>query len=239
MKAYRAQARIELTLTLRRGESVLVAIAIPAGMLAFFATVAVLPSAGRHPVDFLVPGTVAIAVMATAMVSLGIATGFERFYGVLKRLGATPLGRPALLAAKATSVGVIEVIQVAVLVVLGALLGWKGPVNVVALVISLILGTAAFAGIGLAMAGSLRAEANLAASNGLFILLILLGGSVIPIGRLPHALQIVSRALPAFPLSETMRWALAGAPRPGGALLALAAWAVTAPTIAALTFSWE
>jgi ABC-2 type transport system permease protein len=239
MKAYWAQARVELTLTLRRGESVLVAIAIPAGLLLFFATVAVLPSAGRHPVDFLVPGTVAIAVMATAMTSLGIATGFERFYGVLKRLGATPLGRPALLAAKVSAVGVIEVIQVAVLVVLGALLGWKGPVDVVALAIALILGTAAFAGIGLSMAGSLRAEANLAAANGLFILLILLGGSVVPTDRLPHALESVSRALPASALSEVMRWALAGAPMPGAALLILAAWAVAAPAIAALTFSWE
>src|SRR3712207_6849089 len=50
-------------------------------------------------VDFLAPGVLALAVMSTAMVSLAIATGFERQYLVLKRLGTTPLGRPALLAA--------------------------------------------------------------------------------------------------------------------------------------------
>ena len=85
-----AQARIELLLTLRRGESVLLTFAIPMLLLAFFSTVDVLPTGMNDPVDFLLPGILALAVMSTAMVSLAIATGFERSMGVLKRLGSTP-----------------------------------------------------------------------------------------------------------------------------------------------------
>src|SRR2546421_4721968 len=111
-------------MTLRRGESVLLALGIPVGLLAFFSVVDVLPTPTRHPVDFLAPGILALAVMSTAMVSLGIATGFEREYGVLKRLGSTPLGRPRLLAAKTTAILGVELVQLIVLVPVALLLGW-------------------------------------------------------------------------------------------------------------------
>src|SRR5947208_7674327 len=109
-----AQTAMELRLTLRRGESVLITIVVPALLLVFFATVAVLPApaGGASAVDALMPGVLAFAVMSTAMVSLGIATAFERQYGVLKRLGGSPLPRPVLLAAKMLSVAAIELVQV-------------------------------------------------------------------------------------------------------------------------------
>ncbi len=44
-------------------------------------------------VDVFTPGVLALAVMSTAFTSLAIATGFERRYGVIKRLGASPLPR--------------------------------------------------------------------------------------------------------------------------------------------------
>src|SRR5260221_9978498 len=116
MRAVLAQARVELLLTLRRGESLLVSFLIPVGVLVFFAKVDPVNTTLRHPVDFLVPGMLALAVMSTAMVSLGIATGFERRYGVLKRLGSTPLSRGGLLAAKTIDVLAIEVLQAAVII---------------------------------------------------------------------------------------------------------------------------
>src|SRR5947209_5599907 len=125
MKSLVAQTKVELALTLRRGESVLLSLGIPIVLLVFFSTVDVLPTGTRHPIDFLAPGVLALAVMSTAMVGLGIATGFERQYGVLKRLGATPLGRPALLAAKTASILAVEILQAVVLVVVAALLGWR------------------------------------------------------------------------------------------------------------------
>src|SRR5215470_4285042 len=140
VKALRAQTAAELRLTLRRGDAVLLNIAIPVGLLLFFSIVDVLPKpAGmEHSVDFLAPGILALAVMSTAMVSLGIATGFERQYGVLKRLGATPLGRPRLLGAKVTSVLAIEAIQTVVIVVAALLLGWNADFQLAAIVAILL-----------------------------------------------------------------------------------------------------
>jgi len=103
-RALRAQVGAETRMTLQRGETLLVTLGIPVVLLIFFTLVPVLPTGTRHRVDFLAPGILALAVMSTAMVSLGIATAFERSYGVLKRLGATPLGRPVLLTAKIVSV---------------------------------------------------------------------------------------------------------------------------------------
>src|SRR5437588_12422686 len=124
MKSLVAQTKVELALTLRRGESVLLSLGIPIVLLVFFSTVDVLPTGTRHPIDFLAPGVLALAVMSTAMVGLGIATGFERQSGVLKRLGSTPLGRPRLLGAKTISIVAVEVLQVAVLVAVAVALGW-------------------------------------------------------------------------------------------------------------------
>src|SRR5215469_10896255 len=108
---------------MRRGDAVLLNLAIPVGLLVFFSLVDVLPKPDgvKHPVQFLAPGVLALAVMSTAMVSLGIATGFERQYGVLKRLGATPLGRPRLLGAKMAAIAVIEALQVALIVIVALL----------------------------------------------------------------------------------------------------------------------
>ncbi len=90
--ALAAQSRTEVLLQLRRGENLIVTLAVPLGILVFFAKVdTTIPTDFDKPVDFLVPGVLSLAVMAAAMVSLGIATGFERRYGVLKRLGSTPV----------------------------------------------------------------------------------------------------------------------------------------------------
>jgi ABC-2 type transport system permease protein len=239
VRALLAQTRVELTLTLRRGESVLLALGIPVLLLGFFSIVDVLPTGRRHPVDFLAPGVLALAVLSTAMVGLGIATGFERQYGVLKRLGTTPLGRPALLAAKTLSILAVEVLQVAVLIVVALALGWH-PHPTPAAVPAIVLATIGFAGLGLLMAGTLRAEAVLAAANGLYLVLLLLGGMVVPLSKLPGALRAIARALPAAALSDALHAALgAGTNIPTRAWLVLTAWAIVGPLAAALTFKWE
>ena len=242
MKAYRAQTRMELALSLRQGEQLLVSVAIPLLLLLFFSLVDVLPKPDGvdHAVDFLAPGILALAVMSTAMVSLGISTGFERQYGVLKRLGSTPLGRGRLISAKITMVLLLELVQVAVLVPTALLLGWHPDGTVALAVPAYLLGTAAFAGIGLLMAGTLRGTVTLAAANGLYIVLLLLGGMIIPLTKLPAAVRVLAELLPAAALSRAMAAAFrAGAPAHAGQWLVLAVWAVAAPVAAALLFRWE
>lgn len=239
MRAVLAQTRVELTLTLRRGESVLLSLGIPVLLLVFFSSVDVLPTGTARPIDFLAPGVLALAVMSTAMVGLGIATGFERQYGVLKRLGSTPLGRPALLGAKTAAVLSVEALQTAVLVGVSVVLGWRPSGSVGAVALAMLLATVAFAGLGLLMGGRLRGEVVLAAANGLYLVLLLLGGMVVPVTRLPGALRAVSRALPAAALSDVLHAAFSSAPVPGRAWAVLALWAVAAPAAAAACFRWE
>ena len=243
MRPLLAQIRAETTMTLRRGETLLLTVGIPVVFLVFFSTVHVVSVGTRDAVTFFLPGILALAVMSTAMVSLGIATGFERGYGVLKRLGATPLGRPRLLGAKIAAILLVEIVQAAVLVPVGIGLGWSPPggaghaLEALALV---LLATAAFGGIGLVLAGLLRAELNLAASNGLYLVLLLLGGMIVPLGKLPGALAGVAKALPAAALSSGLHPVLgAGSTVPLRSWVVLGIWAVAAPLAAALTFRWE
>jgi ABC-2 type transport system permease protein len=239
MKSVRAQSRVEMLLTLRRGEALVVSFLIPVGILVFFAKVDAVNISLRRPVDFLVPGVLALAVMSTAMVSLGIATAFERRYGVLKRLGSTPLSRGGLLAAKTLNVLAIEALQAVVIVATGLALGWEMHGSIVLGVLVLLVGTIAFAGIGMLLAGTLRAEATLAAANALFLVLLFLGGMAYPLHKLPEALETVARALPAAALSETLRDVLDGRAFPWGSAGVLLAWAIGAPVLAARFFSWE
>jgi ABC-2 type transport system permease protein len=238
--AIRAQARIEMLLTVRRGESLLVTLVIPIGILVFFSSVDAVNTTYKEPVDFLVPGVLALAVMSSAMVSLGIATGYERRYGVLKRLGSTPLSRGGLLTAKTLNVLALEVVQTIVIVITGIALGWHATGGLVAAVALLLVGTIAFAGIGMLMAGTLRAEANLALANGLFLVLLFLGGMAYPLAKLPDAVEAVAKLLPAAALSETVRAVLSpGRAFPVGELVVLLVWAVAAPLAAARWFRWE
>jgi ABC-2 type transport system permease protein len=239
-RALAAQSRTEVLLQLRRGENLIVTLAVPLGILVFFAKVdTTLPTDFAKPVDFLVPGVLSLAVMAAAMVSLGIATGFERRYGVLKRLGSTPLSRGGLLAAKTVTVLLFELVEALLVVVTGIALGWSPPGGLVPALALLLVGTVAFAGIGLLMAGTLRAEANLAAANALFLVLLFLGGMAYPLDKLPGALQAIAKLLPAAALSDTVRSVLSTQRFPTGQLVVLLAWAVLAPLAAARWFRWE
>jgi ABC-2 type transport system permease protein len=238
-RAVAAQARVELLLMLRRGENLVVTLVIPLGVLLFFGRVDKITNL-RDPVAFLVPGTLALAVMAAAMVSLGIATGFERRYGVLKRLGSTPLSRAGLLTAKTATILALEVIQAVLIVAVGAALGWRVPAGVVPAIGLLLLGTVAFAAIGILMAGTLRAEATLGLANGLFLVLLFLGGMAYPLDRLPGGMQAFAKALPAAALSESLRGVLDhGRHFASGEFVVLLAWAVIVPIMAARWFSWE
>ncbi len=241
VNAYATQTRTELTLSLRQGEQLLVSLGIPLLILVFFSLVDVLPlpDGVTEPVDFLTPGVLALAVMSSAMVSLGIGTGFERHYGVLKRLGSTPLGRPRLIGSKISAVLALEVVQVVAIIAVALLLGWR-PDGPVALVVpAFVLGTAAFAGIGLLLAGTLAGPLNLALCNGLYLVLLLLGGMIIPIDELPAVVRVVAELLPAAALSEVMNGVLRGSDIAAQAWAVLIVWAVGAPIAAAHFFRWE
>ncbi|MEO8228891.1 MAG: ABC transporter permease [Chloroflexota bacterium] len=235
-----AQIGMELRLLARRGENLFVILVVPLVLMTFFSLV---PAIDQGGIRFLLPGILSLAIISTSLVNLGISTAFERSYGVLKRLGGSPLPRSGLILAKLATVAVVELGQVVLLVaVAAALLGWSpGPsANGWVVVGAFVLGTLAFAGLGLLLAGTLRAEATLALANGLFLALLLLGGVVLPVDRLPGLLAGLARVLPAAALSDAFRIGLgAAAGDPLGPLLLLGAWALATTVLAAQTFRWE
>jgi ABC-2 type transport system permease protein len=239
-RAVLAQTRAELTMTLRRGETLLVTLILPVVLFFFFAWILSRLPNGGNVISFLLPGIITVAIMSTAMVSLGIATAYDRYYGVLKRLGASPLPRWGLLTAKVLAVLAIEVVQIALLVMLAVLVyGWRSAGPVWAAIPILLLGTAAFAGLGMLMAGALRAEATLGIANGLYVIFLAIGGIFLPVNHLPPVLQVLAAVLPPVALSDALRGALTSQGLHAGSVALLAVWAVVLVVAAALTFKWE
>lgn len=235
-----AQAALETKMLLRNGEQLLLTVVIPTLLLVLFSTVDIVDTGAGEAVDFLAPGVLALAVMSTAFTGQAIATGFERRYGVLKRLASSPLPRWALMTAKTLSVLVTEVLQIALLTVIAFALGWSPQGNPFAVLLLLVLGTAAFSGLGLLMAGTLKAEATLAAANLVFLLLLVGGGVIVPLESFPDAAQNVLGLLPISALSEGLRDVLQdGAGLPWGQVAILAVWAVAGLAAAGRFFRWE
>jgi ABC-2 type transport system permease protein len=243
-----AMLEMELRLTARRPENLVVTLVLPVVLLVFFGSIPVLPDAatalpGAEPIDGVLPAVLATAIVAAGLVNLGISTGFERSYGVLKRLGASPLTRGQLLAGKVGTIVVVEAVQATLLVGLAVVLfGWSpGPGwSPAAVVVAVVLGTAAFSALGLLFAGTLRAEATMALTNALFLLALLLGGLLVPGHQLPGLLGALASLLPTAALADALRISLGAATGDlVGPLALLAAWAVGTGILVARTFRWE
>jgi len=230
----------ELRLAMRRGENLLITFIIPAGVLLVFSAFD-LGGTGK-PVDRMLPGSMSLAVIASAMVSLAIATGFERSYGVIKRLGGSPAGTSALVASKTAAVIVVEAVQIVLLVAIATAIGWSaGPTASLALTIGgLVLGTVAFAGLGLLMAGTLRAEATLALANLLFLVSLVVGGVVMPLEKLPSTIAAASALLPPAALTKVLTIGLGGTTGDATeSIVVLGVWAVLLAGLAARKFRWD
>ena len=89
----------EVRLALRRGEGLLITFVIPVGVLLVFSAFDPAGGSTASPaVDRLLPGSIALAVIGASFVSLAISTGYERAYGVLRRLGGSPAGSSVVVA---------------------------------------------------------------------------------------------------------------------------------------------
>ena len=238
-----AQAGLELRTLARNGEQLLLTLIIPVLLLVAFGHDNLISIGTGSRINFIVPGILALAVLSTAFTSLAIGTGFERRYGVLKRLGASPLSRTGLIAAKTLTVLTVELAQFGLVLAIGALLGWSpaaSPAAVLWVPLLLLAGTAAFSGLALLMAGTLRAEATLAAANLVYITLLGLGGVLFPLTKFPPGARGPLKLLPSGALSDGLHQVLQHAGGfPAADFLVLAVWAAAAIGVAARAFRWE
>ncbi|MCW0212353.1 MAG: ABC transporter permease [Pseudonocardia sp.] len=232
----RAQAGTETRLALRHGEQVLLTLMIPVILLVGLTLLPILPLAEPR-VDSVTPGILALAVMSTAFTSQAITLGFDRRYGVIRRLAATALPRWLLVAGRLTSMLAVVVVQVVVLSALAAFLGWRpAGAGICWAVLLVLLGCAAFGALGVLLGGSLRSDIVLAVANVVWFVLLLAGGIVIPLADLPSGLATVSALLPSGAMAEGLRDALTDGTGPGvGPVLVLLAWAVVGATVAVRT----
>jgi ABC-2 type transport system permease protein len=234
------QALFELRSTLRNGEQLLLTLAIPLVLLVGMSKLPASLVGSDRPVDVVAPGVLALAVVSTAFTGQAIAVGFERRYGVLRLLGATPLGRTGLLVAKTLGVVLVEVVQVALIAAVALALGWQPQGSPAVAGVVLLVGTAAFSALGLLLGGTLRAEGTLAVANGLYLVMLVAGGLVVPADRYPAAWQSVVALLPSGALGDALRSVLAdGAGMPWPQLLVLAVWGAVAGLVAARVFRWD
>jgi ABC-2 type transport system permease protein len=232
------QTRMELLLTARRGEAVVLAMGVPLLVLlgAGLTTATTLPTTDR--IGYVVPGVLALTVMSTAFTGQAITTGYERGYGVLKRLGASPLTRTGLLGAKTTAVLCLIALQMSVLATVGVIVGWRPHLAQLPSAIAVtVLAAAAYCGLALLLASVLRPETTTAAATLIYVLMLAAGGIMFAapdIGVLGHVL------LPLAAHAEALRDTLtAGRGVPGVIWASLAGWAVAAVCAAARFFRWE
>jgi ABC-2 type transport system permease protein len=235
-----AQASMESRLMLRNGEQLLLAVVIP--VIVLIGGVQGAEHLGiefsRRPVDVFAPGVLALAVMSTAFTSLAIATGFERRYGVIKRLGSSPLPRSGLLLGKVGALLLVEVLQIAMISVVAFALDWQPHASLLAVLLTVVLGTAAFASLGLFVAGVLRAEATLAAANLIYLLLLAAGAVVLPSSAY-GGFGAVARLLPSGALGDSLRHAFWSGSFEWTSMLVLLVWTGVGTVLTARTFTWE
>lgn len=239
----RSQISMELRLLSRNGEQLLLTLVIPLVLLILGARADKVVDLGPgRPIDIITPGILALAVLSTSFTSLAIATGFERRYGVIKRLGASPLPRWGLLVGKIGAVAIIEIVQLAILSGVGLLLGWEphgGLIVVLQALLLVVLGTAAFGSLGLLIAGVLRAEATLAVANLVYVLLLVGGGLIVPLSRYPEAASHALQMLPSGALGQGLRDTFAGNGPGAFSIVVLIMWAVSCGLGVSRTFKWE
>lgn len=241
-----AQAGFELRLLLRNGEQLLLTVLIPLALLVAVTLVPAVPldaPAGSARVPEALGGVLAVAIIASAFTSLAISVGFDRRSGALVMLATTPLSRQAILGARAIAAMAMVAIQVVLLLVTALVLGWQPTARALALPAWAILGTAAFAALGFALAGAVRAEATLAVANAVFLVLVAVGGTTFPASDLPGPLATLVSALPSSGLADLLRWSTGAG---GGDGLALAidaalvlAWGIAGAIVAVRTFRWR
>lgn len=235
-----AQGQYEAKTMLSNGEQLVLMIVMPLLGLIALAVTPILDNMGHSRIAIAAPGILALCALSTAFTGQGIATGFDRRYGVLRFLSTTPLGKGGLIAGKALAVLVALAIQVVVISIVAAFMGWRPPLTGVLLAIPLlILGAAAFTALGLLIAGTVRPEATLAITNLGWILLAALGGIVLPADKFSATMASYVQWLPSSALGTLMREALLESHIDFFALIILLLWTVFGSIAAIKWFKWN
>lgn len=224
-----AQSRLEFVLLLRNGEQLLLTMFIPITLLVGLCLLPLDTSLGSDSAaraTTFVPAILTVAVMSTAFTGQAIAVGFDRRYGALKRLGATPIPRWGIIAGKSIAVTAVVILQSLIVGAIGLVFGWRPDVAGLLLgAVIIALGTAAFAALGLLLGGTLKAEVVLALANLIWFVLLGIGSLVVLSSSIPNWVHWAARCSPSGALTEALSRAAAGSFDAFGVVV-LAVWAI-------------
>ena len=235
------QAAFDLRLLVRNGEQVLLTLVIPIVLLLVLTLTPIIsvPTDGAR-VNTALAGVLAVAVLSSAFTSLAISVGFDRRSGSLLMLATTPLSRASILLARSASTLVVVLGQAILLGIVAAALGWRPTVASLLALVVVVMGALSLGALGFALGGAVRAEATLALANAVFLVLLLAGGTALPLSTLPSPMAAVVQWLPSAALGDALRTVLAGA---AGALwidvAVLVIWGLAGAVVASRTFRWD
>ncbi|GAA3970700.1 ABC transporter permease [Gordonia caeni] len=238
-----AQTRMELVLLLRNGEQLLLTMFIPITLLIGLCLLPIATSAGDTPAaraGSFVPAILSVAVMSTAFTGQAIAVGFDRRYGALKRLGATPIPRWGIIAGKSAAVIIVVALQAVVIGAIGFAFGWRpSPAGLAIGVLVIAIGTLAFATLGLLLGGTLKAEVVLALGNLIWFVLLAFSGLVVFDEHLPGAVGALVRCSPSGALTGALVRATEQSSFDVFGVVVLLVWAVVGTVLAVRWFKFE
>lgn len=255
-----ARTRIEIIQFFRERDAVVFIFAYPVIMLAIFATVfgqdgaTVGPPPGIPFGQYFLPGMVATGVMLSSFQNIAISIAVERDEGGLKRLRATPMPAAAYFLGKVGSVLVTALVQLALLLAVGALMfdialpsdadrwltfGWVFG-----------LGTAAGAVLGVAFSSVPRTGRSASAVvTPIVLVLQFISGVFFVFNDLPTWMQRVAEVFPLKWMAQGMRsvflpaqaedFEVSGSWQHPTIALVLAAWLVLGLVVGVRTFRWR
>ncbi len=213
----------------------LLTLLIPLALLIGLSVLDIVSTTGPR-VDAVAPRIIALAILSSAFTSQAISLGFDRRYGVLKRLAATAIPRWLIVGGRMTSAVAVVLIQLVVLCVVAAILGWHPHAAGIGwAVLLIVLGTLAFGALGVLLGGSLRADIVLALANIIWFVLLLAGGAGIASGT-PASVSGVLLLLPSGALAEGLYTALGNGTAPlWECSVVLVVWGAVAALVATRT----
>ena len=192
----------------------------------------------------LLAGMLGYGAANTAFAGLALIIVARREMGILKRIRSTPLPAATYLGAVITSILIVFALQALALFTLGSILeSTPWPSNAVSLAAALLLGTTAFAGLGLAISSVIRSvEGSSAVINIVLLPMAFLSGSFGPTANYPRFLRAIGDVLPLKYLVDAVNAIYLHGKQlwdEPTAVAVLAAWGAFGIAVAMRKFRWE
>ncbi|MGH7510629.1 MAG: ABC transporter permease [Gemmatimonadales bacterium] len=158
---------------------------------------------------FVYPGIVVMAALFGGML-MAISTVYDREFGVLRLMLASPAGAPAVLTGRALAAAIVGLIQGAIVLAFAPLFVPVTAGSMAAALGALTLGALVSSVLGLLVAARLRSVENFAGViNVVLFPLLFVSGALYPTGGMPGPLRLLARINPVTYQVDLMRHAFA------------------------------